>query len=75
MQRAFRCVNCAKPFKVFNSSEAPEQAPDASIAVECPVCRTPNQIPWPNGSVYSVVPANGGVASTAQNASVPRPLW
>lgn len=74
MQRMFRCVSCSKAFRVFNSSESSEDVPDASIAVECPVCRTPNQITWPRGTVYSIVPESRSLTSAVQYARVPHAL-
>jgi hypothetical protein len=60
MERIYNCISCTKPFKVMN--EAPRSSlsdvPDVPTSVECPVCNTSNQITWPQGTRFIVVPEN-----------------
>ena len=60
MEKPYRCVSCAKQFKVLNDPTLPVyKNHEVEMNVECPFCSKANAIVWPQDNFEPlVVPAD-----------------
>lgn len=57
MERSYTCVACGKSFKVMNEAPMkPADIPHVKETVCCPFCQFENEVDWPNGTKFFVVP-------------------
>jgi phage FluMu protein Com len=56
MEKTLKCVKCTKAFRVVNESPDAQDIPKTNLSVDCPFCQTRNEVTWPKGTKYMVVP-------------------